>query len=154
MIAVQVCPCRNFGSVKAGVRFGHTKTRLVLPLDQWRQHPTFLGIGAMDHHRIKAENVDMDGARATHGGAQLRDSLSQNGGLSDPEAGPPVGLGHCDSKPMTGRHRIKESMRERRGVFTLKPVSVVEPCAQTQDLLADLLLRVSQCEIHLRPLLG
>jgi hypothetical protein len=40
-------------------------------------------------------------------------------------------------------------MWEGGGIFTLKPVRVVEPSAQPQDLVTDLLLSVGECEVHL-----
>ena len=39
-------------------------------------------------------------------------------------------------------------MLEGRGVFAFKPISVVEAGTLTQNLIADLLLRVGQCEFH------
>src|SRR5664280_137973 len=45
-------------------------------------------------------------------------------------------------------------MRKRCCIFAFEPVRVVEPGTKAQDLIADLLLCVGQCEVHLpRPFL-
>ena len=90
----------------------------------------------------------MDGARAAHRGTGFGDRLHHDRRFGDAEAGAAVGLGHGDAEPVALGHGVEERVREDGVAVPFQPVGVVEPGANPQDLIADLLLRLGQGEVH------
>ncbi|OIQ63934.1 hypothetical protein GALL_545180 [mine drainage metagenome] len=150
MIAVQVGAGADLCCVQPGVGFGDAEAGFVLTLDQRGQHPNLLFGGAVNHDGVEAENVDVDGAGPAHGRAGFGDGLGQDRGFGNAKARPAVFLRHRDAKPVASGHRVEKFIWEGRGVFAFQPVGIVEPGAHAQDFIADLLLRVGQCEVHRR----
>ncbi len=114
----------------------------------------FCAVGAVHDHRVEAEDVDVDGARAAHRGTGFGDRLHHDSRFGDAEAGPAIRLGHGDAKPVALGHGVEERVREDRVAIALQPVGFVEPGANAKDLIADLLLRLGKGEVHGRDLSG
>ena len=85
-----------------------------------------------------------------HAGAGFGDRLHQDGRLGDAETGAAIRLRHGDAEPVALGHGGEEGIGEGRGPVALQPVRVVEPGAELQHLVADLLLFVGQGEVHRR----
>ena len=85
---------------------------------------------------------------AAHRGAGFGDRLHHDGGFGDAEAGAAIFLGHGDAEPVALGHGVEERVREDGVAIPFQPVGVVEPGANPQDLIADLLLRLGEGEVH------
>src|SRR5712672_1923374 len=116
--------------VQPGIGFGHRKTGLLLPGDQWRKKPLLLLVGAEDDDRVQPENIHVDRRGATEPSAGLGDRLHQDRGFGDPEPAAAISLRHCDAEPAGPGHRLVELVRKITLLVLLQPVFVAKARAQ------------------------
>ena len=147
-IAAAIGTRGDLGGVEAGVGLRDAKARLVLAGDDRGQHAALLCVGAEHHHRVEAEDVEVDGRCAGHAGTGLGDRLHQYRGFRDAETGPAICFRHGDAEPVAVCHGGEEGVGEGRRPVTLQPVRIVEAGADLQHLFADLLLFCGEGEVH------
>jgi hypothetical protein len=128
------------GGVETGIRLGDAKAGDQIAGDDRRQPGGFLFGGAVLDDRLRAEDVQVDGARRRHGAGRVGDGLHHHHRLGDAEAGAAEFFRHGDPQPAARRHRPAEVMREGRGLVALEPVGPVEGLHQPLNRFADRLL--------------
>ncbi len=148
MVAAALGSHLECGGVEPGIRLGHCETGLVLARNQGRQHAALLRVGAEHHDRLQAEDIDVHGGSARHGGAGFGDRLHHDGRLGDAEARAAIGFRHGDAEPSRLRQRSVQLMRKIAGAVLREPIGVVELRAELEDLVPDLLLLLVQRKVH------
>ncbi len=128
------------GRVEADVRLRHREAGLLFALDERRQEPALLLLGAEHHDRIEAEDVHVHRRGALHAGARFGNRLHHDGRLGDAEPGAAKFLGHGDTEPAIHRQRLMEVVREPAFLVLLQPIIVPEAGA-------DFLDRGANCEL-------
>ena len=144
MIAAAVRPNLDGRGVETGVGLGDGEACLVLARDQRRQHALLLLAVAESDHRLKAENVDVNGGSSAHGGAGLGDRLHHDRSLGDAEIGAAVLLRHGNAEPTGFSQRRMQLVWELAAPVLFEPVAIVERGTELEDRFPDLLLLQAQ----------
>jgi hypothetical protein len=107
-------------------------------------------LGSVTPKQALSQDVEVDGRCAGHAGARLGNRLHQDSGFRDPKASAAILLRHGDAEPIALGHGSKEGVGESCSPVALQPVAIVEPGADLQHPVTNLLLLVSEGEVHLR----
>ena len=136
------------GRIQPRIGLGHAEAGPLAPFDQGRQPGLLLRRRAVDHDRMRPEDIDMDRRGRTLGAGRAGDAVHHDRRLCHAQAGAAVLDRHGDAEPAALGDLGVEGLREGRGLFPFQPIAIVEPVDDAADRLANGLLVFRQAEIH------
>ena len=114
------------GGVRASVGLGETERHLVLPLHRAQDPAGFLLNRAVNHDRVRPEQIDVHRRRRGHAAAVAGHLVHHHRGFGDAQARAAVRHRHGDAQPAGFGHRTMEGMREFAVFVARQPVVVAE----------------------------